>query len=274
MVNLESVWDRTSEFVGDHLAKVIPIALLFVFVPMGLMGNVMPLIGTQANATNVALGVAAVLLAIVTIWGHLALTALALAPADWKAAVGVGAGRLPAAVLVSLIEMAAVVLSVLPVFVVFAMSGVVPGQLQSGALPTMAFGPAIFILLYGLFLLVAVPVLVARLLLVDAALVAERRGASALFRSLRLTRGMTLKLVGVLLLYIVVSQVAALATKTVVGAILGLLTAGDGTVNLATMATATLVAVVQTGFAVLATIFAARLFIAVRDAREAIIELV
>jgi hypothetical protein len=143
----------------------------------------------------------------------------------------------------------------------------------AGAYPAMGLGSASFILIYTLVLVGVLLVLFARLLLVDAALVAEQRGLSALLRSLALTRGLTLKLVGVLLLYIIVSQVAALATRTVFGAILGLFTIGAGPVNVATIVTAIAVAVVQTIFSVLAVVFTARLFVAVRAGREAIVEL-
>jgi len=274
MVNLEAVWDRTTEFVGERRADVIPIALLLLFVPLGLMNTLIGLIGRETGVRNIALGLAAVALAVVTIWGHLALTALVLEARGWKAAVRSGAGRLPMAVLISLIEMAVVVLAAAPIFVAFAMSGIVLGQTQTGSLPPMDFGTAMFILFYSLVFVIAGLVLVARLLLVNAALVGERRGVSALIRSLGLTRGMTLKLVGVVLLYILVSQVAALATKTVFGAILGLLTLGSDTATVATVITTALVALVETGFTALATVFTARLFIAVRDMRETIVELV
>lgn len=274
MVNLEAVWDRTSEFVGERRADMIPIALLLLFVPIGLMSNMMPLIGRQPSVRNIALALAAVALGIVTIWGHLALTALVLKAGGWKAAVRTGAERLPVAVLISLIEMVVLVLAVAPIVVVFAMSGIMSDPTPAGSVPTMGLAPAVFILVYGLVLTIVGLVLLARLLLVNAALVGERRGVSALIRSLALTRGMTLKLVGVVLLYIIVSQVAALATKTVFGAILGLLTLGNDNATLATVITTTLVALVQTGFTALATVFTARLFLAVRDVRETIVELV
>jgi len=273
MVKLEAVWDRTSEFVAERRADVMPIAGLLLFVPLALLNILMGLIGREPSVHNIALGLASLALALVTMWGHLALTALVLDAPGWKAAVRNGAGRLPFAVLISLIEMAVVVLAVSPIFVVFAMSGIVPGRPPAG-MPMIGLEPAVFILVYGLVFAIVGLVLLARLLLVDAALVGERRGVSALIRSLSLTRGMTLKLVGVALLYIIVSQVAGLATKTVFGAILGLLTLGSDTATVATITTTTLVALVQTGFTALATVFTARLFIAVRDVREMIVELV
>jgi len=274
MVSIEAVWDKTSEFIGDRTGDVLRIALPLGFVPMALLGIVMPLVGREPSLRNLVIGGATVVLSIVALWGNLALTALVLEPTGWRTAIRLGAGRLPAKVLTSLVELVVAGLLTVPIFVAFAISGVVPGQMQAtGTLPAMPLGPATFILIYTLALIVAVLVLLARLLLVDAALVAERRGVSALVRSLRLTRGLTLKLVGVLLLYVIVSQVAALATRMVFGAILGLFTLGDQTPNPATVITAILVALVQTAFSVLAVVFAARVFVAVRDGRGTIVEL-
>ena len=274
MVGIETVWDRTSGFISDRFGEVLRIAVPLVFVPMVLLGNLMPLVGRDATPRNIAIGLATLAMSIVTLWGNLALTALVIEPIDPAAAIRTGAGRLPAKLLVAVIELGILVVAAVPIFIAFALGGIVPGQMPApGTMPTMAFGPAVFALVYSFVFAVLVLILFARLLLVDPALVAERRGASALPRSLRLTRGLTLKLVGVLLLYIIVSQVAAMATRSVFGTILGLFAIGAGPVNFATIITAILVALVQTGFSVLAVIFAARLFVAVRDVREAVVEL-
>lgn len=275
MTSIETVWDTTSEFIGDRLGDVLRIAVPLMFLPMALIGNLMPLAGREPSLRNLVLGLAVVALAVISLWGKLALTALVLNPADPNAAIRIGAGRLPAKMLVALVELAVSALVATPIFVACVLAGIVPGQMPTaGAYPTIGLGPAVFILLYSLALGLVALVLLARLLLVDPALVGEARGLSALPRSLRLTRGLTLKLIGVLLLYVIVLQVATLATRTVFGTILGLFTIGDGPVNVATIITATLVALVETGFAVLAVVFAARLFVTVRDHRETIVELV
>ncbi|WP_242150998.1 hypothetical protein [Sphingomonas sp. BAUL-RG-20F-R05-02] len=274
MVSIGTTWDGTSGFISDRFGAVLRIAVPLIFVPMALLGNLMPLVGRDATPANIVFGLATLAMSIVTLWGNLALTALVIEPVDSSGAIRIGAARLPAKLLVAVIELGIVVVAAAPIFVAFALGGIVPGQMPApGAMPTIAFGPAVFALVYSLFFTVLVLILFARLLLVDPALVAERRGVSALPRSLRLTRGLTLKLVGVLLLYIIVSQVATMATRTVFGTILGLLTLGAGPVNFATIITAILVALVQTGFSILAVIFAARLFVVVRDGREAVIEL-
>jgi len=102
--------------------------------------------------------------------------------------------------------------------------------------------------------------------------VVARRWISALARSFRLTRPVGLKVLGVLILYAIVGGVSFLAAKLVFGSILGLIAGGEGLVTIGSAITATLVALVVTVFNVLASAFTAKLYLAVRDAREAIVE--
>ena len=263
MVNLGSVWDRTTDFLRDKSASVLSIAAGGIFVPLALFGILMPMTG--AEATPADWGIAAILLVLgaVAILGNLALTALVIDPAaDMRGALRAALARLPAALLVAVAGFVAAALAIAPIYAAFVMGG---GTEDTAP----AFGAALFVLVYALLLVVAGLVLTARLLLVYPALVAEGIGLAAIPRSLRLTARMTLKLVGVVILYVVVSQVADLAARTVFGVLLGL-TAPPAT---ATVLTAIILALVQTGFSAFATVFIARLFLAVRDMRETIVEL-
>jgi hypothetical protein len=103
-------------------------------------------------------------------------------------------------------------------------------------------------------------------------MVMERRGVGLFARSFRLTRGITWKVIGVLILYFIVSQVSGLATKLVFGAVFGLIAGGNGPGSVSMVLTSVLVAAVSTAFAVLAAAFTAKLYLAIRDAREAIVE--
>ena len=112
----------------------------------------------------------------------------------------------------------------------------------------------------------------ARLALVIPTMVMERRGLGVFVRSFKLTRPIQWKILGVLILYVIVLFVSYLAAKLVFGSIFGLIAGGDGAVTVATVLTSILVSVVLTGFSVLATAFTAKLYLAVRDARGAIVE--
>jgi len=108
----------------------------------------------------------------------------------------------------------------------------------------------------------------ARLLPLTGVIVAERRGLGAYARAFRLTRGMTWKLLGVILLYAVVAWVSSLAATTVFGSILRLVAPGEGSVTVAGVLTAIAAAAVQAVFTVLAAAFCAKLYVALVRATE------
>ncbi len=113
---------------------------------------------------------------------------------------------------------------------------------------------------YELLLVVIGLWLAARLTVIVPVIVAEGRLLGAIGRSWQLTRGTTLKIVGVLILYVVVAIVASLATTLVFGSVFKLVAGrGDG-VSLASVLTTIVVGVVQTGFVVVAAVFVAQLY--------------
>ena len=75
---------------------------------------------------------------------------------------------------------------------------------------------------------------------------------------------MTWRLIGIVILYFAVSQVAGLAAKTVFGT--GFRLAGGGaagTIGVGTVLTAIIVAAISAVFSTLAAVFAAKLYVAV-----------
>jgi len=143
---------------------------------------------------------------------------------------------------------------------------------MSGGKAELPSGIGWFLALYCILFLVAVVWLAARLALVIPIMIMERRGVGVFARSFKLTRPVQWKIVGVLILYSIVSAVSILAAKFVFGSIFGLIAGGERPVTVATVLTAILVSVVLTGFSVLASAFTAKLYLAVRDARGAIVE--
>lgn len=268
-VSMSVVWDRTAEFLNDHLGAVAGIAALAIFVP-GAIGEILTPLGADAGQElKVGLGLLALVFLVLSFWGQLAITALALDPAAGQA-WGRATRRLGALILVMLaLGLIAAVLT-LPIFVLMAMNGVDLTRMQeAGAMAAMTPGAAGTI---GLYALIAVPFtlwLMARIaVLPTAVVVAEHLSLGALRRSFRLTRGLALKIIGVLLLYGVVMWVATLAMETVVGSILRLVLGGDGPITAASVITAVAVALVSTIFSVIGTVFPAKLYLAAM-AREA-----
>lgn len=263
MVKMGTVWDRTAEFLSDNIAAVVPIALLAFFVPACIGGNFAALSVGATFSLMLVLRLIQLAFAVLSLWGSLAITAMALDMTADQSAGTIALHRLPKAILVSLVMLAAVVVLVLPIPGVLAANGYDMAAAASGNPPAMSGGMALFVSLYGLALAVVLLWLFARLSVATPLIVREREGLGALGGSWHLTRGVALRIVGVILLYVVVSWVAQLAANTVFGSIFTLVAGTDsGGLTLAGVLTSIVVAAVQTAFMVLAPAFLAKLYLA------------
>lgn len=272
MVVIGSVWDRTVEFISDNLSAVVPIALMGIFVPLSIYTSLAPLASGVAPGARSLIYCALLALSLWSLWGKLAITALALDPhAGRPAATQMAGRRLLPAIGISLVLLVAVVVATMPIWIMLQLSGFDFAAAASGHVTPPSDSVRGVVLLYALLLGVIFLWLGARLSVVLPTIVMERRGLAVLQRSFRLTRGSALKIVGVVLLYLIVAFVASKATQFVFGAIFNLLFGGEGTVSLATILTSILVGVVATGFSVLAAAFCTKLYLALRDARESIV---
>lgn len=273
MVKMGDVWDRTIAFLGDHLSTILPIALFAIFAPSCISGSLADVQVTTGMGVRMALGLIPIAFAILSLWGQLAIVALAIDPA-----IGGNANRVATARLLPAIGVYVVAFMI--AFVVFGgqamlfafLGGYDLGQIsmagqtmQRLALPPqLGRGVAILLMVEAVLLLL----LFARLAPITGVIVAERRGVGAFARAFHLTRGLTWKLVGVVVLYAIVTFVSVLAARTVFGSILGLLTSREGSISVAGVLTAVIVAAVSTCFTVLAAAFCAKLYVAVARSAE------
>lgn len=276
-VDISTVWDRATEFLGDNLASLIPVALPWIYLPLVVQSVLAPLARTPGP---VATGVqaAALVLTLVGLWGQLQILALAIDRDRGVAGARAQATAqyLPVIVITLVLGIAAIVLAS-PIGIALGVAGVdFPALMrasETGATiappPGMTPGIAIFMLVYAVILLVALLWITVRLVLVNAVLLAEGGWFGAIGRSLALTRGRTLALVGVALLFGIVSVVATLAAQTVFGAVFALALGGDDPVTIATVLTAVFVALVSTAFSLLSAAFIGKYYVAAR-AQEAI----
>lgn len=276
VATMSTVWDRAAEFLSDNLAALAPIVLLGLFVPLTLLGNLMPLIGSSGQVGDLTLGLVVLLLSLVTSWAGLAITALAFDPAAGRApAIATANRRFPTMLGIGLMTLLILSLAVLPIGVALGLSGMDMTAVATGKIdPASVNGGALaFAALYGLVLFVLAFWAYARFfVLVAPIIVMERQGLRIYARSFVLTRGIAWKVVGVLLLYVIVSWVAATAARVVFGSIFALLIGGEGTLSLSGVLTRIVSAGISTLFSVLAVAFIAKLYLATRDAREAIVE--
>jgi len=266
-ISMGNVWDRTTDFLGDRLSAIVPIALLAIVVPTAVSTLIEPAARTGGGTTGG--NVAGLILAIVELWGQLAIVALALHPGAGRGpALRIAAARLLPLIAIVIILMLALFLVLLPMPIALAMSGV---DLRAAMGPTRPVVPVTAGWFVTLYLLVLFPVLLfiaAHLLLLTPVIVAERLGLRAIARSFALGRGLVWKILGVVILYAIVAGVATMAANTVFGSIFRILLGGDGAMTLAALLTALIAAIVQAVFVVMAAAFTAKLYLAVRDARD------
>lgn len=276
IATMSTVWDRTADFLSDNLAALMPIVLLGLFVPLTLLGNLMPLMKSNGQVADIAIGGIVFFLSLVTIWGGIAITALAFDPAAGRgAAVATANRRLLPVLGISLVTTVIALLFAMPIGVALGLSGMDMTALAAGRQPAPPTNPGA-IGFVGLYFLALIPFLLwayARfVLLITPIMVMERRGVGVYGRSFVLTRGIGWKVVGIILLYGIVSWVASAAANAVFGSVFRLLIGGEGTITLASVLTHIVVAATSTLFSVLAAAFVAKLYLATRDAREAIVE--
>ena len=97
MVKMGTVWDRTAEFLSDNIAAILPIALLAFFVPASIEGNFAAATTGAGPGFKLLISVLQILFALVSVWGSLAITAMALDIASERSAANIATRRfLPA----------------------------------------------------------------------------------------------------------------------------------------------------------------------------------
>ena len=262
MVSMGNVWDRTVDVLRGRAGIITPIAALAILLPNVLSAGVTSFTPTSPGS---ALAGAAVALAsvVATIWGTLAIIAIATDPATGRAdAQAQASARLLPALGVVLVLGAILTLAFVPIIVALIRAGVDFTKPDTAA--QMSGGAAGFILLYGLVLMAFALWLSARIMLLNPVILNERRGLRAIPRSIELTQGLTGKLIAVLLLFSLVVLIPTLAVQAVVGVVVRLIVGQEG-IAAATFAAAAAGAVVTTASSVVAAVFTAQLYVAVRE---------
>lgn len=260
-VKIGTVWDRTTEVIGGRGNMLAWIAAIGIFVPSVV----------QAAFRDFALPGAAIvstLGTLVTLWAQLAIVAASSDPATTRSsAQQIATARfLPAIGVLALVVVVAFVLAV-PGIGLLAASGfdfaaAQANRPQAAIDVGKAAGSGLYFFVFGLFMIWAG----ARLSVLYPVIVNERRGLGAIARSFRLTRGLTWKIIGVLILYAIVFLVALMAATSITGLVFRLIL-GANQAALALFLAGIAGAAVTTIFAVLQAVFTAQLYLAARAAQ-------
>jgi len=267
MVKMGDVWDRTAEFLSDNIAAILPVALLAFFVPASIGGNFAA--AREGAGAGLAAGLMAAqfAFALLSLWGSLTIMAMALDIAGSETAGRIGLRRMPPALTVALVSFVAAIALMLPVSLVLRANGIDMVALAEGRAANIGGGVALFVALYFLAAAVLLLWLCARFIVTSPVIVREGRWLGAFSQSWKLTRGVTWRVIGVILLFALVAWVSMLAANTVFGSVFALVAGGgeDG-VSLAGVLTSIVVAAVQTIFTVLMPVFCAKLYLALTAA--------
>jgi hypothetical protein len=267
-----NVWDRAVEFLSDHIALILPIAIFALVIPASITGSLQTLAATGSLPVRAGLMLLSLVFAILGLWAQLAIAAMAIDPDRPRGSPGVATARLLPAIGIYLLLITAVfAIFIVQWIAVGAATGINPAAVNwtnpaSVQLPAGARGWLLLLLVLDVCMLAA---LMAKLAPLTGVIVAERRGLGAITRAWALTRGLAWRLVGVIILYAVVTTVSQLAARFVFGAIMRLISGGQGQVTVGDVVTSVIVASVGAAFTVLAAAFCAKLYLATAHAHEA-----
>ncbi len=272
MVKMGTVWDRTVEVLNGRTGMIASIAMLGILVPSVVRDGFVAF-STPGTAMFALVGGLLTLIALVTmIWAQLAIVAIATDPATDAARARDQAGRrvLPAVAITLLLTIVAVVLFVPPVIVLMSSSGTIPylrfsaaGSAILRSAPSQG-GAAQFAVLYFTILTLAIIWVGARLILLNPVIFNERLGIGAIRRSVQLTKGLTWRIIGVLILFVIVTLVSTWAAQAVTGTLFRLALGAKGIATAAFLA-GVAGTIVTTVFTALAAVFTAQLYVAVRE---------
>ncbi|HXH16701.1 MAG TPA: hypothetical protein VNJ10_11290 [Sphingomonas sp.] len=268
MVKMGTVWDRTTEVLSGRSGMIVPIAILGIFLPSVLRDGVVAFSAPSTMMVALVGSVLSIVALVAMIWAQLAIIAIATDPATDAAEARrlAGARVLPAVGITILLTIVAMLFAVPPI-VVLIQSGFDFAAAANGSAAQMtppSAGAAGFIGLYGLVLVFVMIFVGARLILLNPVILNERLGIGALMRAFRLTKGLTWRIIGVLILFVIVLVVTTWAAQSVTGVIFRLVLGADRIV-LATFLSGVSATIVSTAFTALAAVFTAQLYVAVRE---------
>ena len=261
---MSAVWDRSVAVLQGRGGMLAAIAVPAMLLPAVVRAAAQAYADPASPTSSAIAGLIGIATILVALWGQLAILAAASDPAILKGeALRMATARLPAAIGLAAIVLVVVTLVFAPVFVALAGTGLDLQAMATGATPTLSPGVAGFVGLYSVVFLIAALFVGTRMVLLYPVILLERTGIRAFARSFRLTRGLTWRILGVLLLYLVVLLVASGAARLVVGTVAALILGPGAT---ATFIAAIAAAIVTTALAVVAVVFTAQLYAAAREA--------
>lgn len=260
-VKISDVWDDTVDVLRGRAGILAGIAILFVLLPAVLGNAVTPFLPGMTGGRGIA-ALIGIVVTVLLLVGWLAITAVASDPAvDRARGIATGVRRLGPTLACIAAFVVAAMLAILPItYLIFASGATYNTATGRIRLPDASAGAVATTGFLSIAIAIFMLWLTARLVPLFAVIVNERLGLRAFARSFGLTRGATLRLVAVLLLYIVVMAVLGMAATNVVGVVARLLLGADANAAVA-FVVATVGSVLTTVAATVQVVFSTRYYL-------------
>ncbi|MBB3909972.1 hypothetical protein [Sphingomonas desiccabilis] len=268
MVEMEQVWDRTAAFLRARRAALVALALPALFVP-GMIGGLAEAAAAQnVGASGGAWMPVRLVAGLLMLWAELAILALAAGLDSPRAALRQAGLRLPVVIGFAVLLTALLLLLAMPAAGILVAYGFDFVAAAAGESVRPSVVATAWIALYGLVLIPLLLWVAARLSLVTPVVLQERRGLGAIARTVALTRGLAAKIIGMFLLYGILSMVLTAAVRFAGGTIFAVIFGGDDGLGVASVLTLLLTTLVETAMAVLLWGFTGKLYLAARERQD------
>jgi hypothetical protein len=253
-ISMSAIWDESAAMIRRESHLMVPVALATVGIGSVISGFTQP--ETPAAGLG-AIGILGFVIGnILGLIGNLAMMALALMPGmSVGESLRLAVARLPKMLAIVALFLIALIVMMIPIVIILKMSGApISANMTAEQLPASV---VLCALIVGAVLLYVS----ARLLTLSAAIVDRNPPAlEAIKSSFASTRGIAIKIVGVLLLFFVVTLVLSGAAAAISGIIFGMIGKAVGAPLLGKGLTLLVTGMVSALLSIVSTVFGAMLY--------------
>jgi hypothetical protein len=253
-ISMSAIWDESAAMIRRESHLMVPLALATVGIGAVISGM------TQPETPGAGLGLAGILGFVIgnilNLIGNLAIMVLALMPGmSVGESLRLAMARLPKMLGIAAIFLIAILVMMIPIAVIIGMSSAGINQnMTFQELPPVAIFVVLVISLVLFYF-------IARLLTLTAMVVDQNPPViEAIRSSFTATRGITMKVVGVVLLFLVVTIVVSAAAGSIAGILFGMLGKAVGAPLLGKGLTVLVTGMISALLSIVSTVFGAMLY--------------
>lgn len=253
-ISMSAIWDESAALIRRESHLLVPVALATVGIGSVISGLMQPETPAAGLGAMGALGF--VLGNILGLIGNLALMALALMPGmSVGESLRLAVVRLPKMLGIVALFLIVLIVTMIPIMIILKMSGApISANMTAEELPGVA-------ILMALIVGAALLYISARLLTLSAVVVDRNPPAiEAIKLSFASTRGIVAKIVGVVLLFFIVTLVVSGAVASISGIVFGMIGKAVGVPLLGKGLTVLATGMVSALLSIVSTVFAAMLY--------------